>query len=516
MRARRALAGRELVGRRRLDARDAPQAAAEALGAERAFDVGEELVDDPDVDVVHICTPNHLHLPLAEAALAAGKHVICEKPLAVDAAGAQRLRRRRGGAGRRRRCRSSTATTRRCARRASASRTAETGAGAPAARQRTCRTGCCAPTTTTGASTRSSAARRARSPTSVRTGATSPSSSPATASPVSRGCSPPCPSARRAVARVRVGDSGGELRPVTTEDAAVVQFETDAGALGSVVVSQISAGRKNRLWLELDGADEALAFDQEHPEELWCGRREAVTLVRRDPATLSPGGGALRDAARRPSAGLRGLLRRVRRRRLRRDRAPGVGARRLPTFADGLRAAHITDAVLRSAREERWVDVRDARAVGGARREARLPHVVHARAHASRTSPRGRRATATRRSSSPHGRTLGDRPFTASHVKADAFDEAEAERVRARARRHGLDALGARVLRQQPRTRPRRARGATTRTCARASTPRPRSAASPSARSSVATPDAAWPRTCARPSVSFRRSSTTPASAACA
>ncbi len=46
---------------------------------------------DPDIDVVHICTPNHLHLPLAEAALAAGKHVICEKPLALDAAGAQRL-----------------------------------------------------------------------------------------------------------------------------------------------------------------------------------------------------------------------------------------------------------------------------------------------------------------------------------------------------------------------------------------------------------------------------------------
>ena len=57
-------------------------AAAAELGADRAFESAEELVRDPDVDVVHICTPNHLHLPLAEAALAAGKHVICEKPLA--------------------------------------------------------------------------------------------------------------------------------------------------------------------------------------------------------------------------------------------------------------------------------------------------------------------------------------------------------------------------------------------------------------------------------------------------
>ena len=65
--------------------------AARALGAERAFATSEELVESPDVDVVHICTPNHLHLPLAEAALAAGKHVICEKPLATDVAGARRL-----------------------------------------------------------------------------------------------------------------------------------------------------------------------------------------------------------------------------------------------------------------------------------------------------------------------------------------------------------------------------------------------------------------------------------------
>src|SRR3954471_14168713 len=84
------LAGGELVGvSASTPARAA--AAADALGAQRAFDSSEQLVRDPDVDVVHVCTPNHLHLPLAEAALGAGKHVICEKPLALDAAGAQRL-----------------------------------------------------------------------------------------------------------------------------------------------------------------------------------------------------------------------------------------------------------------------------------------------------------------------------------------------------------------------------------------------------------------------------------------
>ena len=67
------------------------ESAARRLGAERAFPSAEALVESPDVDVVHVCTPNHLHLPLAEAALAAGKHVICEKPLALDLAGAARL-----------------------------------------------------------------------------------------------------------------------------------------------------------------------------------------------------------------------------------------------------------------------------------------------------------------------------------------------------------------------------------------------------------------------------------------
>ena len=84
------LAGARLVG----VAASSPERgllAAAALGAERSFATAEELVEADDVDVVHICTPNHLHRPLAEAALAAGKHVICEKPLAVDDRGAEEM-----------------------------------------------------------------------------------------------------------------------------------------------------------------------------------------------------------------------------------------------------------------------------------------------------------------------------------------------------------------------------------------------------------------------------------------
>src|SRR5262245_56808441 len=92
------LAGARLVG----VAASSPERgllAAAALGAERSFATAEELVEAPDVDVVHICTPNHLHRPLTEAALAAGKHVICEKPLALDERGAQEMADAAAGSG---------------------------------------------------------------------------------------------------------------------------------------------------------------------------------------------------------------------------------------------------------------------------------------------------------------------------------------------------------------------------------------------------------------------------------
>ena len=74
-----------------------------ALGVPRAYDSLEELLDDPTVDVVHVTSPNHLHLPQARAVLAAGRHVVCEKPLAmtrgVRRAGRARRRDRPGQRG---------------------------------------------------------------------------------------------------------------------------------------------------------------------------------------------------------------------------------------------------------------------------------------------------------------------------------------------------------------------------------------------------------------------------------
>lgn len=76
------------------------QVAARELGFERAVSDWRRLLDDPAVEVIDICTPNYLHAEMSRAALAAGKHVYCEKPLAIDVAEATELARLAEASGR--------------------------------------------------------------------------------------------------------------------------------------------------------------------------------------------------------------------------------------------------------------------------------------------------------------------------------------------------------------------------------------------------------------------------------
>jgi predicted dehydrogenase len=351
------LADGRLIAVAASSAASAREAAAE-LGAERACDSAEDLVADPDIDVVHVCTPNHLHGPLAEAALTTGKHVVCEKPLAMDAAGAEALVAAAADSGRQ------AAvpfvyrfypTVREARERVGAGRLGhvkllhgtylqdwllrpeddnwridETTGGASRAFADIGSHWCDLAEFVSGQRLTRLSAR--------------------TATVVAERTSD---SARRAFAG---GDSSGDMRAVGTEDVALVQFETDGGALGSVVVSQVSAGRKNRLWIELDGSESALAFDQEQPEQLWAGRRDGEAIVRRDPESLSaPAGRYATLPAGHPQgyadcfdAFVADFYEGVR---------TGVARDGLPVFADGLRAVRITEAVLASAATGEWVDV---------------------------------------------------------------------------------------------------------------------------------------------------------------
>lgn len=67
------------------------RAVAEEYGIPKAMATADEIMADPTIDVIDICTPNPLHFEVAKAAILAGKHVLCEKPLTVTAAEAREL-----------------------------------------------------------------------------------------------------------------------------------------------------------------------------------------------------------------------------------------------------------------------------------------------------------------------------------------------------------------------------------------------------------------------------------------
>ena len=77
----------------RVARQDKAEATARSLGIPKAYGSYEALLDDPDIDAVYIPTPNHLHVPWSIRAIQAGKHVLVEKPIALDADEAVTLQR---------------------------------------------------------------------------------------------------------------------------------------------------------------------------------------------------------------------------------------------------------------------------------------------------------------------------------------------------------------------------------------------------------------------------------------
>jgi predicted dehydrogenase len=147
--------------------------------------------------------------------------------------------------------------------------------------------------------------------------------------------------------------------PMTTEDVAHILLRFEGGVRGSLVVSQVSAGRRNSLRFEIDGSDGALAWDSERNEELWLGHRgKPNEHLLRDPALFTP------EASSRtglPAGHAEGFAETFK--ELYRAVYTAVAAGRppdepdYPTFADGHWENVLGDAVALSNRERRWVEV---------------------------------------------------------------------------------------------------------------------------------------------------------------
>ena len=320
-------------------------AAAARLGAERAAESAEALLTTDDVDVVHVCTPNALHVPVAEQALAAGKPVVCEKPLATTVDDARRLTTTAVQAG-------VVATVPFVYRFYATVREARARIAAGEA-----------------------GPLRLLHGTYLQDWLSKREDSNWRVDPALGGASRAFGDigvhwcdlmefvtghrVTRLTARMmttfdrRPPESGSAA--AGTEDAATVLFETHQGASGSVVVSQVSPGRKNRLWFSFDGAEASLSFDQENPDSLWVGGRGSNQVVMRGAEGTS-------EAAARysilPAGHPQGYQ----------DcfnafvadtyaAIAGVQPDGLPTFADGLRAALLTQAVVESAASQTWVEV---------------------------------------------------------------------------------------------------------------------------------------------------------------
>jgi predicted dehydrogenase len=152
-------------------------------------------------------------------------------------------------------------------------------------------------------------------------------------------------------------------REVGTEDVATILLRFENGARGTVAISQLSPGRKNSLEYEIDGSTAALSWDSEQPDQLWIGHREAPNeILIRNPALMGAAGKA---AAALPGGHVEGFADTFRALfdAVYADVGSGAPseAPRYPTFADGHDEMLVGDAVAASARAGRWERVaRDA------------------------------------------------------------------------------------------------------------------------------------------------------------
>jgi predicted dehydrogenase len=145
--------------------------------------------------------------------------------------------------------------------------------------------------------------------------------------------------------------------PVDTEDFGAVIFRMGSRTRGSMTASQVSAGRKNRLSIEIYGTRSSVAWDQERPDELWVGHRDDGNQVFvKDPSLLKPGARAYADLPGGHSEGYDDTFKQVFRRFYSSIATPDAPPE-YPQFVDGLRQLAILNAELQSHEARRWVDV---------------------------------------------------------------------------------------------------------------------------------------------------------------
>jgi predicted dehydrogenase len=148
-------------------------------------------------------------------------------------------------------------------------------------------------------------------------------------------------------------------QPIMTEDYATILLHYENGTNGVVTVAQVCSGRKNRLYFEISGSKSSIAWDGERPNELWLGHRNAPNQVLlKDPSLLSP---EARQTASYPGGHAEGfpdtfkqLYKKVYAYIFKNDFSLKPD---FPTFEDGHYEMVLCEAIERSAKEKIWVKI---------------------------------------------------------------------------------------------------------------------------------------------------------------
>lgn len=151
-----------------------------------------------------------------------------------------------------------------------------------------------------------------------------------------------------------------EEKEIHTEDYAAVLLKFENGARGSMTVSQVSSGRKNRLFFEINGSDSSLIWDSEVPNQMIIGNRsEPNQILIKDPSLMMD---AARWTASYPGGHTEGFPDTFKQLQTAVYRYIAEGdfdaKPDFPTFRDGHNTILVDEAILKSAKENRWVDVK--------------------------------------------------------------------------------------------------------------------------------------------------------------
>ena len=334
-------AGHEVVGVTASSPESTAQAA-NKLGIGTSYSSWEALVCSTEVDVVHICTPNELHAPIIKAAFAEGKQVVCEKPISVSLEEALEI--------------------------FDAADSASSGFAVPLVYRfypivREMRTRILAGDAGDihlmhGSYLQDWLADSMSS--NWRVDSLAGGASRAFADIGMHWCDlMEFVSSDRIVRLIANTSTAYETRSgskVLTEDIANIIFETERGATGTLTVSQVSHGRKNRLWLEMSGSKASYSFDQENPDSMWIGGISSNQIVMRGQEELiAPDSKRL---VRVPSGHPQGYQDAFN--AFMADAYAsflGEQPEGLPSLRDGVRSAALVQAVLESAASRQWVEV---------------------------------------------------------------------------------------------------------------------------------------------------------------